>query len=153
MSSITVDASDVFRLAARMGAAPRIVQTHLVKGVDDAGKIVEGTAKGTAPVVTGEYRRNITSRAAAVAGGAVATVKAGAPHSRWVEEGRGEVVPVRAKVLRFTVGGRVVFARRVGPARAQRIMRKALEANRSRIRARLQRAGRDAANELLGGAA
>lgn len=152
MSGITIDASDVLRFAARMGAAPRVVQKHLVRGVDDAGKYVERGAKDIAPVVTGEYRRNITSRASAVANGAVATVRAGAPHSKWVEDGRGPVV-ARGRALRFMVGGRVVYARRVGPARGQHVMKRALQANRGRIISRLNRAGRDAVAEIIGGGA
>ena len=152
MSGMHFDASEVVALASRMAGADRIMQTHLVAGVSDSGKYVEGGAKGIAPVVTGHYRRNITSSAQAAAGGAQAIVRASAPYSRYVEYGRGPIV-ARGKMLRFTVGGRVVYARRVGPARAQHVMKRALDANRGRIRARLQRAGREAANAIIGGAA
>jgi len=49
-------------------------------------------------------------------------LQARAPHARWVEDGRGPVVAKRAKMLRFEVGGRVLFRKRVGPARARPFM-------------------------------
>lgn len=151
--NLQVDVSDVTRLSRRLSGAGPVIQRHLVQGVSDAGRIVEGTAKQTAPVVTGEYRRGIASVAGPVAGGAQAIVRASAPHSIYVERGRRGFGPRRARVLVFQVGGRTVYARRVGPAKAQWIMRKALRANEGRIRARLRRAGREAAAAILGGAA
>lgn len=140
-------------LVSRLNGASGIIQRHLMSGVSDAGRYVERGAKDTAPVVTGEYRRGIGTQASAIGGGgAQAIVRASAPHSKWVEDGRGPVV-ARGKALRFEVGGRVVFAKRVRAARGQHIMRNALSRNRSRIIARLQRAGRDAAAEIAGGGA
>jgi hypothetical protein len=45
-------------------------------------------------------------------------------------EGHGVIRPVRAKVLRFTVHGRVVFTMRVGPVPPNRYLVKALRAAR-----------------------
>lgn len=44
-----------------------------------------------------------------------------------VEYGRGPVVPIRAKVLRFEVGGAVVFAKRAGPAKAQKFLERGIQ--------------------------
>lgn len=150
--SFQFDTSELDALASRMAGADRIVQQHLVRGVSDAGKIVEGHAKGIAPVKTGNYRRNITSQASAVAGGATAIVRAGAPYSIWVERGRGPVV-ARGRALRFEVGGRVVYTKRVGPAAGHYVFRRTLAATRARVRARLEQAGRDAVRDVFGGGA
>ncbi len=48
-------------------------------------------------------------------------------YARWVHEGRGPVYPKRAKVLRFFYRGRWVYARRVGPAKAQPFLRRAVQ--------------------------
>jgi len=45
-----------------------------------------------------------------------------------VHGGRGPVYPIRAKALRFVIAGRVVFAKSVGPAKAQPWLRNALVA-------------------------
>jgi hypothetical protein len=49
-------------------------------------------------------------------------LQARAPHSVFVERGRGEVHAAPGKYLRFEVGGRVVFARKVRPARPRPFM-------------------------------
>ena len=49
-------------------------------------------------------------------------LQARAPHSVFVEHGRGPVQAKPGGVLRFVVGGRVVFAKRVGAARARPFM-------------------------------
>jgi len=40
-------------------------------------------------------------------------------YAGWVHDGRGAIVPIHAKALRFVINGRVIFAKRVGPSRAQ----------------------------------
>ena len=54
-------------------------------------------------------------------------VEARAPHARFVENGRGPVVAKKGHFLRFVVGGRVVFARRVRAVRARPFMRSAVK--------------------------
>lgn len=150
MSGITIDASDVLRFAKQAGGAQPVIQRHLVQGVTKAGMLVEGRAKGNAPVRTGTLRRSITTRARGSAGGAEAIVGTNVPYARWVEEGRGPVVPVRAKVLRFTVGGKVVFTRRAGPAAGRWYMRRAFQASQGHIRSILRQAAERALQEVVG---
>lgn len=149
MSSITVDASEVLALASRMAGAPAIIQRHLVQGVTRAGHLVEGRAKGNAPVKTGHLRRSITTRVSGSAGGAQAIVGTNVPYARWVEEGRGPVV-ARGRALRFEVGGKVVFARRVGPAAGRWYMRKAFQASQGQVRTIVRQAAQQAAQEVIG---
>ena len=150
MSGITIDASDVLRFAAQMGRAQPIIQKHLTQGVTKAGLLVEGRAKGNAPVKTGTLRRSITTRARGFAGGAEAIVGTNVPYARWVEEGRGPVVPVRARVLRFEIGGKVIFTRRAGPAAGRWYMRKAFQSSRGQVQGILRQSAEAAVREVLG---
>ena len=58
--------------------------------------------------------------------GYVGEVENTARYAAIVHNGRGPVFPRRAKALRFRVRGRLVFAKRVGPARAQPWLRNAM---------------------------
>ena len=61
-------------------------------------------------------------------------LQARAPHSVFVENGRGPIEAQPGHFLRFTVGGRVVFAKRVRAARARPFMAPAARVmNRSRF--------------------
>lgn len=55
-------------------------------------------------------------------------LSARAPHAGFVEHGRGPVEAPPGKVLRFEVNGRVLFRKRVGPARARPFMAPAARA-------------------------
>lgn len=58
--------------------------------------------------------------------GYVGEVENTARYANIVHEGRGPIVPRRARALRFRIRGRLVFARRVGPAKAQPWLRNAM---------------------------
>lgn len=68
-------------------------------------------------VDTGRLRNSIATETVASAGRVVGRVEARTDYARIVHEGRGPVVPVRRRVLRFTPkgGSGFVFAREVGP--------------------------------------
>lgn len=91
---------------------------------------VEGVAKEGCPVDTGNLRRShdhhITNSGFRLHG----VIRANANYAFYVHEGTGPHViePRTAQVLRFTVGGDVVFARRVNHpgTRAQPWLRTAL---------------------------
>lgn len=153
MSGLHFDTSDLDALNGRLAGADRVIQKHMLRGVDKSGKLVEGSGKANVNVVTGHLRRNITSVARSIGSGAQAIIRAATPYAEIVEKGRGAVVARRAKALRFTIGGRVVYTKRVGPAPGQWYMKRALESNRGRIITILRQEGIAAANEILGGAA
>jgi hypothetical protein len=149
--NIEVDISDLIVLDRRLSGAGPVIQRHLVSGVDKAGKLIEGGAKGIVPVRTGHLRRNITSSARATSGGAQAIVAASTPYARFVEEGRGPVVASPGKVLRFTIGSQVIYRKRVGPARGRWYMRTAFQRNQAGAVRLVRQAGQDAAYEIIGG--
>jgi hypothetical protein len=95
---------------------------------------VESDAKARVSVVTGNLRRSITSTARASAGGVEGRIGTNTPYARIVEEGRGPIDAGEGRVLRFVIGGEVLYRRRVGPAAARPYLRPAFDAQRGRIR-------------------
>lgn len=80
-----------------------------------AGRVVPN-ARGRVNVRSGELRDSIGHTPARAVGTQARTeVFARAEHAIWIHEGTRphEIRPRRAKALRFTIGTRVVFARRV----------------------------------------
>lgn len=94
------------------------------------GRQVLNRAIETCPVETGRMRSDHTMELILSGGSPAVRVGVNTEYAEWVHEGRGPIVPVRAKVLRFRPKGSgvYVFAHRVGPAKAQPWLREALEA-------------------------
>ena len=123
--SLQIDASDFDRFGNRMAGAERIVGNALTRGVDRVTIAAEGFAKEGVGVRTGHLRRSIAHRPAVFAGGvATGSVGTNVPYARIHEEGRGPVV-ARGRALRFQVGGKTIYRKRVGPAAGRWYMKKA----------------------------
>lgn len=119
---------DAFAFAARTAAAPRIVAEEMTRGIDRL--TIQGTAftQLETPVRTGHLRRSIAHVPASFGGGmARGSYGTATPYARYVEEGRGPVVAGPGRMLRFTIGGRVLYRKRVGPARGRFMFRKGLQ--------------------------
>lgn len=116
--TFSIDFSDGKRFAAGMAQAEPIMRQELLTATDRITLQGEAFAKGLAPVRTGHLRRSIAAKPAVWAGGAVGEYGTATPYARYVEEGRGPVV-ARGRALRFTIGGQVLFRKRVGPAAAR----------------------------------
>ena len=127
------DASDIFELAARYGGAEQVVGSEMTSGIDRLTIQGEAIAKQGVGVRTGQLRRSIAHQPATYGGG-VATGSWGTatPYARWHEEGRGPVV-ARGKALRFTIGGRTIYRKRVGPAAGRWYMKKSADRVRGLI--------------------
>lgn len=118
-----IDAPEVQRFAGRMARAQSIVREELVRSTDRITLQGVTIAQGLAPVRTGHLRRSIVHKPATFAGGTVTgSYGTATPYARRVEEGRGPI-RARGKALRFEVGGKVVFAKSVGPAAPRPFMR------------------------------
>lgn len=127
MSDIKIEAPALAEFARSYGNARTIIEEEMTNGVNRAAMAGEAQAKRVAPVKTGHLRRSITHTKASFAGGtATASYGTNVPYARWVEEGRGPVV-AKGKALRFTIGGKVLFRKRVGPAKGKFYMRKSRE--------------------------
>jgi hypothetical protein len=96
--------------------------SRIIGGLDAAVEAgLEALAERGADVAraksTGSVRGSIVTRKV----GSSVEIAATAPHATFVEHGRGAIV-AKGKALRFEVNGTVVFAKRVGPARARPFM-------------------------------
>jgi hypothetical protein len=124
----SVDFSEVINLgtgmAAVAGRVPQIVDPRFMK----IGTAIRDNARG-----------NINSKSGALAASGTAkkigmmlvevrfqAFNKGFNYAAAVEYGRGPIVPIRAKVLRFEVGGAVVFTKRAGPAKAQKYLERGI---------------------------
>ena len=147
--SFTVDASDMDRFGTRLQGAERIVGNALTRGVDRLTIAAEGFAKEGVGVRTGHLRRSIAHRPAVFAGGvATGSVGTNVPYARIHEEGRGPVV-ARGKALRFTVGGKTIYRKRVGPAAGRWYMKKARARVQPMMRAEAARMGAEIMAEVM----
>lgn len=142
--------------AAKLAGAEGIVRQELATGVNRTASQGVARAKSLAAVKTGHMRRSIIAKPAAMSGSAITASygpnakneKTGFPYPVAVEFGRRGFSARRGRYLRFEIGGRVIFARSVGPAAAQPFMRpsaqhvrtilpREMRAAVARIRARL----------------
>ncbi len=133
MTDLTFQFDDAHEFSAKLSAATGVVETEMVAATNRLTLQGERYAKQFAPVKTGHLRRSIAAEPATFGGGTV-TGRYGTatPYARYVEYGRGPVV-ARGRALRLVIGGRVIFAKRVGPARGRFFMRASLNALRPRI--------------------
>lgn len=114
-----------------MKKAEPILREEMLRATDRLTLKGESLAKVLAPVGrTGHLRRSIAAKPAVWAGGASGEYGTATPYAKYVEEGRGPVVPVNKKVLRFVIGGRAIFTRYSQPARGHWFMRASLNALR-----------------------
>lgn len=83
--------------------------------MDDLGDRIVFNARQRVNVGTGELRDSIGHRISVGRDQVVLTVFATARHAKFVHDGTRAhaIVPLNARALRFEIGGRVVFARRV----------------------------------------
>jgi hypothetical protein len=103
-------------MAADVSSAKQLVRRHAVAVMDRTARNVETETKVKAPHVTYELRGSIkATRAHAVGSTVEFDLMATADHAEIVAKGsRPHIIrPRRAKMLRFKVGGRTVFARSV----------------------------------------
>ncbi len=106
LGSISLDPAAIARLlTAEDGPVGR--------AIFDAATRVQLAARAQVGKDTRDLERSIVKRPFTVPGGGVGvSVGSTLPYALIHHEGRREVVPVRARVLRFTVRGQVVYARR-----------------------------------------
>lgn len=125
----SIDFSEVIQLGNGMnavaGRVPDIVDPHFMK----VGEAIRDNA-----------RKNIKNKSGKLAaGGKVKKLgkmlvevrfeafNKGFNYAGAVEFGRGPVVAIRAKVLRFEVGGKIVFAKRVGPSKPVKYLERGID--------------------------
>jgi hypothetical protein len=133
MTDIRITTTGLDQLARRFTGAEAIIGRELVTMVDRLTIPAATEAKRHWGVRTGTGRRAMTHEPARRAGGTVVGAFGNnVPYARIHNDGRGPVV-ARGRALRFTIGGQVLFRKRVGPARG----RKYMEAGAAVIRRRM----------------
>lgn len=124
--SVVVDAREVYQLAAKFDGAADAIDDELTISMKRLGLVTEGFAKAEVGVKTGTLRRSITSQVKGGGGSITAEIGTqGVPYARIHHDGRGPVV-ARGRALHFFIGGVEFFRKRVGPAKANPYMDKAL---------------------------
>lgn len=144
-------------LEGRLKLAPGEIDRMSREALEDIGRYVVAAAKSVAPRRSGNLVRNIStgqvhrsSRGLELSVG----VTRQAPYGRSVEEGTGiygpkgvPIRPVTGNFMVFEAGGKLIHARTVKGQRAQRYMRKGLEAaEASYIEPRLQKLALEVGN-------
>jgi hypothetical protein len=133
VTDIRITTTGLDQLARRFTGAEAIIGRELVTMVDRLTIAGSTEAKGRVGVKTGTLRRSLTHEPARRAGGTVVgAFGSNVPYAKVHNDGRGPVV-ARGRALRFTIGGAVLFRKRVGPARG----RKYMEAGAAVIRRRM----------------
>lgn len=130
---IDVDMSQIAKMGARYAGAAPIVKEEMTTAMNRSVLMVEGSAKRIVPVKTGNLRRSLTHEVRATGGGVIGVVGTNVKYARIVEEGRGPVVARAGGMLRFEIGGQVIFRNRVGPAKGKPYLKPGLRANQARI--------------------
>jgi hypothetical protein len=148
----TIRHEGVAEFSGRMARSQAVVSEELRRAVDRCTALGERDSKTLVPVVTGHLRRSITTSRAAFAGGvARGSWGTNVPYAKHVEFGRGPVVARPGGVLRFTVGGRVLYRQKVRAARPRPFLFLAARRLRGRFRQEFEVAADRIAQRLAGG--
>ena len=137
---LDIDVSEIVALAKRSEAAPAHITRELSAAGRASGLAVERMAKSLIPVKTGNAKaltrmEPVEASASGVTVRIVSTAQSadGYPYPLVLEEGRRGFGPVTKKVLHFTVGGKEVFTKRVGPVEGRPFMQPALDRSKAFI--------------------
>lgn len=138
-------------LARRCANADDVVGEELATAVTRTRLEGQRRAQQKVRVKTGTLRRSIAGRTRRLGLRVEGEWGTNVPYAKYVEEGRGPVVATRARALRFTIGGRVLFRASVGPAAARPFLRPSLAEVKPLFRREVQAAVRRASRRILGG--
>jgi hypothetical protein len=138
-----IDVREVVQYAQLFGSqGVRIVGNELGTAMDGSLRDTEAAVNARVHHKTGNYkaamRRLVSLSGAGVLGTLTnaAASKAGFVYAWTLEFGRGPVHAIKAKALRFEIGGQVFFRKSVGPAPAQHPMEFGLRDAQPRIEGR-----------------
>lgn len=149
MYKVEIPNLDLMREA--FAKSPQKIAPILIDAVKKAGAEIVNEEKKQAPVKTGNLRRAIELQT----GNIYARITPTANYSSYVNFGTGiygdrhdYIRPTRAKVLRFTIGGKVVYAKRTKGQRANDFIGRTLDAKISNINDIFNKATEQIVNEL-----
>ncbi len=154
----TVEIPQLPALQRAFRQAPEIVAREVEGAINRSLVGYQATARQLAPINSGLLRRSIAIEPARRRGSTIeGSVGTGLRYAIFQERGTGiygpagrPIRPRRAKMLRFKVGGRVVFAREVRGSRPRWYFRGAVEQNRGRTEGYFADALENAATKMGG---
>lgn len=138
--SIGFDTTEIRAFARKFDGAEKIVMDELSTAFSASGNDILAGARGNINNKTGELSGSGSSKTNVSARLIITVVRFTAKHAKWVEWGRGPVVAKAGKMLRFEIGGQVLFRKRVGPAKAQFFLRRSFDARKNAITQRVDAA-------------
>lgn len=151
---IRVDLSQFTAMQKRFAGAKPIVERELDAAMRAAGFVVEGQLKAAEPVgkLRGGNLRNSTGPPIVAHHGMAwdVTVPVHAEYAWWVDQGHGEIRPVRARVLVFETVDGWVFTKRVRPVAGVHFVDKAKTASEPGVNAVMSQAAARVAAALTG---
>jgi hypothetical protein len=111
MLTLTIDTASLDRLRARLAEARSLVAQQIEAGMQAAVSTVAREVAQRTPVRTGALRDSLFARVEGVGADAQGVVGFRSDYALPVETGtRPHQIRARGKALRFTVGGRVIYA-------------------------------------------
>lgn len=154
MTDFAIDVSDIAALASRCATAPGVIREEMNTAGREAGYIVTAQAVVNAPVDIGNLRAGIGPPEVTSLGDGVAVlIPSHAAYSLAVEKGRRGFSAAAGKALHFFIGGKEIFVRSVGPAKAQPFLAPALKQTEAKTRKVFADAIDRATKRILGGGA
>jgi len=156
-AAFTIDIREITRLADSLGrASGKIVRDELTTAMDKSTMHVVTSSRARVNNKTGNYSNSFQRQTKVSASGVLGIItnaaksSTGFVYAASLEWGRRGFSAIKAKALRFEIGGVVIFAKSVGPAPAQHIMEYGardaeprinaeFDAARDRIAAKLER--------------
>jgi hypothetical protein len=156
--SVSIEGQSFAQLADLYGKAPDLVKQKAADAVNRSLLAYQATAKQVAPIRQGILRAGIQINPARIDGNTVTgSVEATAPHSLFQEQGTGiygpsgqPIRPKSAKVLAWSSGGKMHFAKQVKGSRPHWYMRTSAQQNRLNTQQNFEQAVAEVAAVLKG---
>lgn len=133
---MTLEVRNLDKLIAGFDKAPQLVGDELVKAVRDVGALILNTEKREIPAKTGTLRRSVNLRLFNIG----VEVGPNSKYASWVHNGTGifgpygtPIVPKKAKVLAFKVGGKMIFARSVKGQPANPFVQRTIDSTEGKV--------------------
>lgn len=128
-SSFQIDIHEITRLADSLGReSGRVVRNELTTAMDRSTTHVVASANARVNHKTHDYSRSFTRKTLVTESGVIGVVTnraasaSGFVYAATLEWGRRGFSAIKARALRFEIGGVVFFRKSVGPAPAQHIL-------------------------------
>lgn len=156
MVTIEIPAVQVSRLEARLRRleqAPRLIARENERMLSDVAAEAKAEIDRHTPVASGRLLAGTQTISSGTGLRHTVRIQNRVPYGKYVEAGHGWIYPRKAKALRFTVGGKTVFAKKVRPVEGKHMFAKGREKAKAYAPIAARRALKRLALALKGGGA